>query len=137
MRRGKGFSLIELLIVVLIIGLLLGIAIPSYQQYRVIAVRSAAKAAMMELVNRQDVYLGQNSAYAADTADSGTILGYPLADEVFQNYKITISTTASVSALFAMPGFEVVATPRAGSSQVADGVLKINQFGLKSPAGKW
>lgn len=127
----------ELLVVVTIIGVLLAIAIPSYREYQVIAVRSAAKATLMELVSRQEVYLGQNAAYAADGADSGVILGYRLPDEVFQNYVIAITVSASVSPSFTMPGYEITATPRAGGGQVADGTLKINQFGLKTPAGKW
>lgn len=137
MQSNRGFSLIELLIAVAIIGVLMAIAIPSYQAYRVVAVRSAAKATLMELVSRQDVFLGQNAAYAADNADSGTILGYQIPEEVFRSYLITITTTASVSASFAMPGYEISAAPRVGSPQAADGTLKINQFGLKTPVGKW
>lgn len=137
MRRSRGFSLMELLVVVTIIGILAAIALPSYTQYRVIAIRSAAKAALMELASRQEVFLGQNGTYASDNADSGTILGYPLPGEVFQSYQVTMTTTASVSASFVMPGFEISAVPRAGAGQVSDGTLKINQFGLKTPADKW
>jgi type IV pilus assembly protein PilE len=137
MQRNRGFTLTELLVVIAIIGILLAVALPSYREYRVIAVRSAAKATLMELVSRQEVYLGQNAVYAADNADSGVILGYRFPGEVFQNYVITITVSASVSPSFTMPGYEIMATPRAGGGQVADGALKINQFGLKTPAGKW
>lgn len=137
MRRSSGFTVIELLVVLGIIGILTAIALPAYTQYRVIAVRSAAKSVLMEIASRQEVFLGQNGVYAADNADSGTILGYRLPEEVFQNYLVTVTTSASVSASFTMPGFEVSAAPRAGFGQVADGTLKLNQFGLKTPAAKW
>jgi type IV pilus assembly protein PilE len=137
MRRNGGFSALELLLVMAIIGILMTIAIPIYQQYRILSVRSSAKAAIMELVSRQEVFLGQNGAYAADNADSGTILGYSLPDEVYQNYLVTMTQSASVSAVFVMPGYEIIAAPRAGSSQAGDVTLRINQFGLKLPTGKW
>ncbi len=47
-QRCKGFSLIEMLFVVAILGILLAIAIPLYNNYRANAYRSAAKTALVE-----------------------------------------------------------------------------------------
>ena len=59
-----GFTLTELLIVVVIVGILASVAIPSYQQYVTRAKRSAAQSLMLEIAARQEQYLADNKTYA-------------------------------------------------------------------------
>ena len=78
--RQGGYTLIEILIVVAILGLLAAIAIPSYQNSILASNRSVAQAALLDLANRQEQFYLDNRTYTTDL----TNLGYP-AGMVFSN----------------------------------------------------
>jgi len=132
-RRASGFTLLELLIVVVIVGLLLSMALPAYQNYLVRASRTEAKSVLLEVMSRQEQYAMTNRAYATTVAQ----LGVTLPDNFSLQYDLAIVTTSWVSGPATMAGHTATATPKVGSRQVADGPIAINQFGLKTPMGKW
>jgi type IV pilus assembly protein PilE len=130
MRRVKqrGFTLIELMITVAIIGLLAGVAYPSYTSYIKKGVRRAAQAQMMDLANREQQFLLSNRAYVVYSTI--TTSGYSLPAELSGKYTPDITVgTASV------PAFTI--TFRATGSQLSDGDLTLNSEGVKAPASKW
>ena len=62
--RTKGFTLIELMIVVVIIAILSAIAYPNYQAYVIRANRAMAKAELLEVAVRQEHFFLNNKTYA-------------------------------------------------------------------------
>ena len=127
-RRSRGFTLVELVVTVAIVGILASASYGSYQNYLRRSNRSAAQQFMLEVMNRQELYLLDARAYADDVGDTG--LGLTVPDKVAQHYAITITLTAGPP-----PGYVVTATP--GGNQAVDGVLTLASNGNKSPQEKW
>jgi type IV pilus assembly protein PilE len=125
MTKSKGFTLIELMIVVVVVAILAAVAYPSYRESVKRGNRRAAQAVMMEIVNREHQYFIANRIYA-DTA----ALNYTLPPDVSGNYTHAVTLDAGPP-----PGFTVTFTAIGG--QVSDGNLSISSLGEKTPAEKW
>lgn len=71
--RQKGFTLLEMVVVVAVIGILLGIAIPSYQNYVIRSNRTEGQALLSDAAARQERYYSQNPGvgYTKDVAKLG------------------------------------------------------------------
>jgi type IV pilus assembly protein PilA len=67
----KGFSLVELMIVVAIIGILTAIAIPNFQRFQLKARQSEAKNNLAALFTAEKAFYGEWSSYLADFRDIG------------------------------------------------------------------
>ena len=62
-EKEKGFTLIELMIVVAIIGILAAIAIPQFSAYRAKAFNSAAQTDLRNLMTAEEAYFATNQVY--------------------------------------------------------------------------
>ena len=121
----KGFSLIELMIVVAIITILATIAYPSYQGYILISRRTDAQSIMQDIQLLQEKYRVNNPAYGA-LADLGTV---PLSEY----YTLAISGTSATA-------YSITATAKSGTSQANDTAclsMSIDQASNRTPADCW
>jgi type IV pilus assembly protein PilE len=91
----KGFSLIELMITVVIIGILAMVAIPSYRSHILKTQRSDGKTALMESAQRLERFFTNNNTYAGATVNNvnGTIRA--TSDEGF--FTITLPTQTATT----------------------------------------
>lgn len=126
--RQKGFSLIELMIVVAVVAILASVGYPSYVNHVVRANRAAAKAQMMDIANRQQQFLLSNRAYVPKTTLEAS--GYSLPAEVGARYDYSITVGTDT-----VPSYTITFAPK--GAQAGDGTLTLNSEGVKTPDGKW
>ena len=128
MKKNRGFTLIELMIVVAIVGILVSIAYPSYSAQVRKSRRADAQAALMDIAARQQQMLLDTRSYAATVA----ALNITLPASVVQNYTVTVAVGTTV-----VPMFTVTATP--SGSQVNDtcAAMSLDQSGTKLPSACW
>ena len=89
MKKTSGFTLLELLIVVVIVGTLLGISVPAFQQYTLRSHRADAHAALLDIASRQERYLAQRNAYSLDIAGAnGLNMGTTESSEGYYNISV-------------------------------------------------
>jgi len=130
-QHARGFTLVEVLVVVAVLGILSAVVYPSYSNYVLRARRVDAKTALLDLASREERYYSVNNLYS----NNGTALGYattfPVAINVSGNVYYNLS--APVLQTTPSPGYLAAATPVA--SQTADTscyAFQINQLGLQT-----
>ena len=143
MKTIRGFTLIELMIVVAIIAILAAVGYPSYLGSISKARRSDAQQLMLDVVNREEQVMLDIRDYSTDF----TVLGITKEDWtctaatcVNNFYTVTITPAGP----FDPPGYTITATspywgsPRTASGpQLSDGNLTIDNTGAKTPSDKW
>lgn len=125
-RSDQGFTLIEIMIVVVIISILAAIAVPSYNEYARRSARTLGQNYLAELAQRQELFFQNNRAYAT-TAEQ---LGFLMPPEVSQRYD---STSLAIVVNAGPPAsFTITITPLTTGLLASEGVVTITSTGLRT-----
>ena len=127
-RKAGGFTLIELMVVVAIVGILGAVAYPSYVEHVNRGRRAVAQGVLSDFATRQHQFFVDTRGYAASLA----ALRVSVPADVSAHYDITVATTAGPP-----PGFTFTATPKGKQSSDKCGALTIDAAGARTPSGCW
>lgn len=123
----RGFTLIELMVVVIVVGILAAVAYPNYTEHVRKSRRAAAKAELVEYAQRAERHHTLNNNYASFTfgETNSTKINSPR-EGTTAMYAVTIVPTAST--------YTITAVPQGNQAKDKCGTLTINQAGVKTPS---
>ena len=137
-RGMRGFTLIEVMITVAIVGILAAIALPSYNSAVLKGRRAQARTDLVSLLQQQERYLTQNNTYLDFSNTKGTTSPASVPFKTFSgdsaasgHYWLSASTCSS--ALSIKECVMVTATPKVADAEVGD--LNITSTGEKTCSG--
>lgn len=127
-KKISGFSLIELMTVVAIIGVLSAIAAPRYQTHVESTRRADVQRVMYELASKEEQYMMNNQSYITDFTVNG--LNYFIDPDVLENYDVFIELKAG-------PPEGYVIKAKGVGLMSDDGSLSLDSEGVKTPPERW
>jgi type IV pilus assembly protein PilE len=144
MRQLRGFTLIEVMITLVIVAILGGLAIASYQGYVRESNRSVAWSMLLQIQSGEEKYFLQNGTYTADLTDAPTAGGLGLVLNLSGgtlytpdgNYSLAIATVACAGGGGGLCSY--TATANAANAQLKDTAacqtFTITSLGQRTPA---
>jgi type IV pilus assembly protein PilE len=131
-RRRNGFTIIELTIALVVVGVLTSLALPSYQGVVRKTRRTEAQATLLEMALRQERWRADHPTYAQVLSDIGVVEG-----RLGGYYRFEVVDATATS-------FTIQAAPVSGAGQEHDrqgrvgcAPLRIDQSGRRLPAECW
>lgn len=136
-----GFTLIELMVAVAIVGILATIAATSYQSYVMRSRRTDARNVLLDLAGREEKIFSTLNVYSQSPADLGygTLTSFPAGGIAVSNGGTPYYNVIAVTPDTGQPGvtnsYLITATPIAGTQQAGDTTctsLSVNQLGQQT-----
>lgn len=104
MKKQRGFTLLELMIVVLVIAVLAGIALSSYTKQVRKSRRAESKQALLDMTLRQEKYRSNNATYASCLQLTTSATCAPL-NALYSSYTVDVTANSASS-------YTMTATPK-------------------------
>ena len=134
MKSTNGFTLIELMIVVMIVGVLMAIALPSYKDYVLRSHRADAQSSLVDIAARQERFVAQRNFYTTEiSAGTGLNLGSANSKENYYTLEVEACATGTIATCYLI-------TATAAGSQASDTgctEMTYDSTGTKGPAACW
>lgn len=129
-RSSRGFTLIEVLMVVAIIGILVAVAVPSYRNNLMVSRRAEAKTVLLQVASDQERFYSSNNTYSTNAQP---LASPAVATRTSENsfYLVTVAACgAGISSCF-------LATATAQGDQATDDctTLTLNSVGTRGATG--
>lgn len=135
--RGRGFSLIELMVVIAVVAILSTVAVSSYRSYVLRTNRTEGRMALLAIQTAQEKFFLQNNAYAQNLA---TVRAAPPGGLGINNITaagVTLGGNYTVSFQAVTPNtytLQAVATGPQTRDTAACLTFTVNEQGLRTPA---
>lgn len=128
----RGFSLIELMIVIAIVGLITAFAYPSYRNQVMKSNRSDGKIFILEIADRQERFYSDSGTYTTDITD----LGFADATSPDGHYTVVITDDPSSDITVT---YQITATAQGTQDKDTCDTFTVDSLGSRSssPAGCW
>lgn len=120
----RGFTILELVVTIGIIGILAGVAYPAYQSQITATRRADAQSDLMQLASFMERFFTENNAYDQDRAGNAVTLPFTQSPQSGSNtaYTLTVATPTSTT-------YTLTATPI--NAQAGDGFLDLSETGVR------
>lgn len=131
-QQHRGFTLIEVMVVVVILGILLMIALPGFQAQLTKGRRADAMQALQFVASRQEQFMLDRSVYTDDLTDLGLANPYRSLEE---HYSITAAagTCGTIADCYLLTATPLASSPQRDDSQC--GNFTLSSTGAKGASG--
>ena len=129
----RGFTMIEMLIVIVIVSVLLMVGLPAYRKQVIQGNRAEGTGALLRIMDRQERYYANN--FPPTYASSMTRLGFA-STYLTENKRYSIDVDNCTGSTDFKSCVKLTATPTAQGGQTNDGDLTLNSRGEKTRCGK-
>ena len=137
-NQQQGFTLIELMVVVVIVAIIAAVAIPSYRDHVVRSNRAAAQTFMQQIANKEEQIMQDARNYypvAVSAGNSNFTQAPPTGLNLNVPGNLNTTYTLSVATTVTPLGFTITAVPSATQNDMLCGTLTLDSTGLKTCNG--
>jgi type IV pilus assembly protein PilE len=118
-RRQAGFTLIEVMLVVVIVAILASVALPAYQDSLQKGRRTDGFSALMDAANRQEQFMLDRSTYTLDMTELGFAADPMVSEEGFYTIDATNAPCGDITLCYTLTATIVAGGPQANDDRCA------------------